>query len=190
MDFHDKLRRARRRDRTLTIAKRRRNEHLRRIHFDDTTGLTQVDCVCELANTFFAKRTAFGCGCRKRHHGRPKVSDGLCKIGAREHVLKLRRETRVLRTNARVGRDLEQRERRWPKAKRTPKPYTIEKRRVSRNGTPGAWWTELRRYRTERGRGDALAALRRSVRCYPIRLYREGEEPPYSGPMYEYREAA
>ena len=187
MDFYRKMRRAHRRDKTLVIAKRRRDEHLARNHFDATTGLTQVDCVCELSNTFFAKRTAFGCNCRKRTKGRPKVASGLCDIGAREHVLQFRRETRILRTDAITGRGFQEPEtKRWPGTKTAPRVYTLQKRRVSRKGEPGEWWTELRAYRTEQARDNALESLQKGVRCYTWPGYRT-RETEYTGPMYEFR---
>lgn len=179
MDLYQKMRRARRRDRMLVIAKRRRDEHLARMHFDATTGLTQVDCPCELSNTMFAKRSAHGCGCRKRTKGRPKVANGMCKIGARDHIIKLRQEDRQLR-----GGDYEAREIRWPSTKSGPKPYTIEKRSISRKGVPGQWWSEVKSYRTEQSREDALAALRKSVGSFGPR---HNDEDAYRGPRQEYR---
>ena len=188
MDHLTKMRRAARRDKTLVIAKRRRDEHLARNHYNETTGITNVDCACEQANTFFAKRTAHGCGCRKRRHGRPKVAEGLCKIGAREPILILRRETRSLHNDAIVGRGfIEPETKRWPKARGTPRPYTIEKRHVSRQGEPGARWTEVRAYRTEKGRDNALEAFQKGVQCYDIRNYQQGAEGVYRGPRYEFR---
>ena len=62
---------------TLTVAARRRADHLRRIHQGDVGA---VDCVCELSNTYFAKRSAYGCGCRKARKGRPRVAAGMCCI--------------------------------------------------------------------------------------------------------------
>lgn len=78
-------------------------------------------------------------------------------------------------------------ERDWPKAKKGPKRFTIEKRRIDRTGNPSQWWTELKRYRTEKDRDNALAGFRKSVRCYAIRWYQQGEEGLYTGPMDEYR---
>jgi hypothetical protein len=187
MDLYSKMRRARRLDRTLVIAKRRRDEHLARNHYDDTTGLTQVDCACELSNTMFSKRTAYGCGCRKRTKGRPKVANGLCKIGARDHIIKLRQEARQVRNDAVTGRGYEEPPtRRWAKAKTSPRMFTIDKRNISRKGVPGAWWTEVRAYRTERDRDNALATLRKTAPVYPWPGYKT-KTVEYTGPRYEFQ---
>lgn len=151
-------RRARRRQRTLDIARRRRDEHLRLTHFDDTTGLAEVDCVCELSNTYFAKRTAQGCGCSKRRKGAPKVASGMCDIGARDRIYEWRRERRKLRTEARTGRwDGEEPVRARPKAdNKPPRTFVLEKQDYDRKGN-GYGWFPYRKYRT-------LAGLRSAER--------------------------
>ena len=185
-----KEKRARRRAKTLTIAMRRRDEHLRRNHYNETTGFTEVDCVCELSNTMFSKRSAFACGCRKRLKGRPKVANGMCKIGAREHVFKFRQEARRYANDALMGRGFEEEvSRHWPmsRSKKGTKQYTIEKRRVGRDGTPDAWWQEMKRYRSAESRDEALIALQKGAYCYDIRWRQQGENADYRGPMYEWR---
>jgi hypothetical protein len=72
------------------------------------------------------------------------------------------------------------------RAKKGPKPYTIEKRRISREGDTGKWWTELKSYRTLKARDSALEALRKSARCYGWSYYRT-RTVSYTGPMDEFR---
>lgn len=73
-----------------------------------------------------------------------------------------------------------------PKAKKGPKPYTLEKRHMSRQGEPGDWWVELKAYRTEKARDSALEALRKSARAYGWPRY-GSRDTEYTGPMYEFR---
>ena len=87
-------RRARRIRLTLRIAANRRRQHLARIHGDPTGA--NVDCVCELAATYFAKRKGAGCSCRKRRKGRPKLTSGLCKMEMRVRIYRMRRVARRL----------------------------------------------------------------------------------------------
>lgn len=157
--------RARRRRLTLSVAKRRRDEHLRRFHFDATTGLTDVDCVCELADTYFAKRAALACDCRKRRKGRPKVAAGMCDIGNRARIYTWRREARAVRWTAEATEP----EWTWPRGRRGAKPYTIEEFSPRR----GTWSVNLKRYRRVGDRDQALAALRQR---YPRRVLRPGPE--------------
>ena len=96
--------RARRLRVTSTLSRKRRDEHVRRTHYDRTTGVVRPGCACELADTYFAKKSAFGCRCRKRVHGAPKRSHGICKNDRRHHVFGWRHEARALATEARVGR--------------------------------------------------------------------------------------
>lgn len=84
--------RARRRRLTWTVAGRRRAWHLFRIHGNDGS---KVDCVCELADTWFAKRPVVGCDCRKRKHGAPRCSVGMCDVGDRDRIYAWRREARA-----------------------------------------------------------------------------------------------
>jgi hypothetical protein len=86
-----KDRRARRRARSLTVSKRRRAEHVHTRGPDRPLG-------------FFAKRTAYECGCRKRQKGRPKVAAGMCCIGERDRIYDWRHEARDLRVAVLVGR--------------------------------------------------------------------------------------
>ena len=155
-----KERRAIRRRKTIVIARRRRDEHLRQIHYNETTGLIDVGCVCELANTYFAKRTA-GCGCRKRRKGNPKVAGGMCKIEERDRVYHWRRERRKLRS----GFDPDS-EHKWPRRKHGPKPYAVLKQDLRSDGTPYGPPQVERRYRTRQGMESALAGLTRSVRTW------------------------
>lgn len=73
------------------------------------------------------------------------------------------------------------------RAKKGPKPYTIDKRSIRHTGVADKGWTEMKRYRTEKARDAALQALRNSVRCYAIRFYYPGDEGLYTGPVAEYR---
>lgn len=63
---------------------------------------------------------------------------------------------------------------RRPKAKKGPKRFTIEKRRVYRDGTVSEWWVEYKRYRTAKGRDMALESFRRSDRPWWRHEYRAG----------------
>jgi len=180
-------RRAKRIRRTLTVASRRRAWHLARIHAGD---VGQVDCVCELAPTYFAKRGAVACDCRKRRKGNPRVARGMCNIGDRERIYEWRLEARLLADAVRAGRDElgEPVLREWPAAKEGPKPYTIEKRDLNRAGEPvGDWEVTQRRYRTEADRDNALHGLRANVTKYDRRTWSAGEVAPYRGPRSEFR---
>lgn len=62
-----------RRRRTFAVAARRRTDHLARVHDGDQGN---VDCICELAVWYFAKRRSLGCDCRKRKKGSPRGPGG------------------------------------------------------------------------------------------------------------------
>ncbi len=83
--------RARRRALTLAIATRRRDDHVTVVHDGQAT-----DCVCELGDTYFAKRSSRGCPCQKRRRGRPRVAGGMCKIGARGRIYLWRNQARQI----------------------------------------------------------------------------------------------
>lgn len=170
---------------TLTIAARRRADHLRRIHRDGA-----VDCVCELSRTYFSKRTSGGCDCRKRRKGRPRVASGMCCIEERERIYEWRLEGRLLREVVRSGRDAteEPDARRWPSGRSgVAKTWVVEVRAIGRDGEPRGGWNEHARYRTEAGRDSALRGFRLNVQRYQIRNYVAGEEASYIGPRKEYR---
>lgn len=160
MSFHEK-KRARRRRRTLTVAARRRAIHLRAIH---SGKVENVDCVCELADFYFAKRTSHACDCRKRRKGRPRVDCGMCHSGMRDRIYEWRQETRKLREAVVSGRDPEEvvdPNRSWPSTKRAPRVFAIEKRDLNKQGEPRTgWYTLIRRYRTSADRDNALRSLR------------------------------
>lgn len=174
---------------TLTIAARRRADHLRRVHAGDVAA---VDCVCELSNTYFAKRSSGGCDCRKRRAGRPRVAAGMCCIEERDRIYEWRLEGRLLRDVVLAGRDAteEPEARRWPAGRSgEARPWVVEARDVGRDGEPRGGWHEHARYRTEAGRDSALRGLRLNVQKYQIRNYVAGEEADYTGPRREYRVA-
>lgn len=101
MTHEDKMRRARRIHRTLVVAQRRKKRHMRQ-HFNPLTGLNDVDCVCELANTYFAK--AKDCRCSKRRKGAPRRDWGMCNVGERARIYLWRQEVTALRAEVRSGR--------------------------------------------------------------------------------------
>jgi hypothetical protein len=103
----DEPKRSRRRRATRRVALRRRSDHLTLIHGDPTGA--NVDCVCELAATYFAKIKGRGCNrCRSHRPGRPRVSGGMCKIGIRDRIYRWRRQDRELgHLLQRQGVDLE-----------------------------------------------------------------------------------
>ncbi len=80
---------------TRRVAARRRAEHLAKIHDGDVGA---VDCVCELADTYFAKRGAVTCGCRKRKRGQPRIGTGVCHglCEARNQIYRRRAQVREL----------------------------------------------------------------------------------------------
>ncbi len=89
-------RRARRIRQTRRIAAHRRSDHLALVHGDPTGQ--DVDCICELADTYFAKIKGRGCQkCSSRRKGRPKISGGMCKYGVRHRIYVLRRAARKVR---------------------------------------------------------------------------------------------
>ena len=77
-----------RRYRTLIHAQQRQRLHLSRVHLNQTP-----DCVCEQAALYFSKRRAFGCNCRKRRHGAPRLGTG-DKFDARAALYQQRRTAR------------------------------------------------------------------------------------------------
>jgi len=92
--------RARRIRLTRRVAARRRSDHLALIHGDPTGS--NVDCVCELADTYFAKIKGRGCmKCSSRRKGRPKLSGGMCKFGRRDRIYFLRRQVRQVKEMSR-----------------------------------------------------------------------------------------
>lgn len=86
--------------RSLAISKRRQKEHVARIGREGATT-----CAC-LSYNHFAKRSVFGCNCRKRSAGRPKVSVGMCDMGARQRIYTWRQEARELRVAVLMGRNI------------------------------------------------------------------------------------
>ena len=174
---------------TLTVAARRRADHLRRIHPDGV-----VDCVCELSKTYFAKRTSGGCDCRKRRRGNPRVASGMCCVEARDRIYEWRLEDRLLRDVVRSGRDAtdEPEARQWPSGKAGGvKPWVVEVRDLDRRGEPRGSWNEHARYRTEAGRDAAMRGLRLNVSRYDMRWDEVPGQalPPMGGPRKEYRAA-
>lgn len=97
--------RARRRYLTLKVAQKRRDTHLRNHHAGDAG---QVDCICELADTYFAKRS-ISCSCRKRKKGQPRFSIGICggRDGDRAYIYMRRRQKRALKRAIRLDFDPE-----------------------------------------------------------------------------------
>lgn len=49
------------------------------------------------APSAFASISPYGCNCRKRTKGRPKVAGGMCKIGRRARIITQRQEARRLK---------------------------------------------------------------------------------------------
>jgi hypothetical protein len=87
----EKERRARRRRSTSKVSNHRRKEHLHLYHREDVGDVT---CDCKTREP--GRR--LGCSCRKRHKGRPKTSNGLCKMGSRDRIYARRRQIRKLKT--------------------------------------------------------------------------------------------
>ena len=78
-----------RRDRTWRKAFGRQKVHFKVIHPDGV-----LDCPCERSVWMFDRCRAFGCDCRRRRSGRPRIAGGLCRVGARDHVYAGRRAWR------------------------------------------------------------------------------------------------
>ena len=93
-------RRRRRRALTRRVARQRRALHLARLHPDGA-----VDCPCELAGTWFARRSALGCNCRRRRRGQPRQGRGVCGIGARDAIYRDRCARRRCRDLLLAGAD-------------------------------------------------------------------------------------
>lgn len=168
--------RARRRRVSSTIAHRRRAQNRAR-----NFGSDLAPGIRETSDTYFSKKSPYGCGCRKRKKGQPKVACGMCDIGQRDRIIHWRQEARAVRE----GRF--EVERIPSSAKATPKVFLVEKQDVSRDGTPcGGWWV-YRKYRTAKGRDSAISALRKGTRKYEIRNYHAGDEGVYVGPVCVYR---
>lgn len=79
-----------RRARTLQHALRRRADHAD-VHRFDT-----LDCICEAAVFFFAKRRAHGGCCRRKRPGRPRLARGICRYHWRKPLYRERRRWRDL----------------------------------------------------------------------------------------------
>ena len=162
-------RRARRIRITLELALRRRAEHLKVVHRGDVGA---VDCACELANTYFAKRRPIGCNCRKRARGAPRRDAGMCNAGERDRIYGWRREDRECMDAVRAGRLPEEPDRVWPRGGKGPGTFALEVRDVRTwkgRKVASVWSTHHRRYRTEAGRDAALRHLThkdRGVREY------------------------
>lgn len=77
-----------RRYQALIHAQQRQRLHLSRVHPNQTP-----DCVCEQSALYFSKRRAFGCNCRKKRHGAPRVGTG-DKFDLREGIYAHRRAVR------------------------------------------------------------------------------------------------
>lgn len=77
-----------RRARTLRVSTARRRCHLRNVHGGDPS---QVDCVCELARFYFAKRKPLACDCRRPKRGRPRLDTGICHWSWRKRIYETRR---------------------------------------------------------------------------------------------------
>lgn len=97
--------RAHRREQTLKVARRRREIHLRDHHGGDPS---EVDCICELADTYFAKQS-ISCRCRKRQKGNPRAGGfGPCHPSGHMPVRYHRRaQVRYLKFVIRDGYDPE-----------------------------------------------------------------------------------
>lgn len=48
------------------------------------------------SDTCYSKDGPYECGCRRRHHGNPKVGSGLCRHDSRCHVVRFRQSNRKL----------------------------------------------------------------------------------------------
>jgi len=83
-------RRARRRRLTRQVAARRRHIHLGTVHPDG-----EVDCVCELADTYFADQFTFCKSGRKRLRGQPRLGR-CCGEGGRTRIYRWRAQRREL----------------------------------------------------------------------------------------------
>ena len=95
--------RANRRYLTRQAAIKRRKLHVKQVHDNDPN---QVDCICELSNTYFAKRS-ISCNCRKRKKGAPRSSNGLCWLGCRYTLYHRRRQVLALKRAVRLGFQLD-----------------------------------------------------------------------------------
>jgi hypothetical protein len=71
-------RRGRRRRLTRRVALRRRHAHLSLVHPEYLANPSpeNVDCVCEIAPYYFAKRPPFASAGRRRRRGQPKLGRG------------------------------------------------------------------------------------------------------------------
>jgi hypothetical protein len=105
--------REKRRDRTYRAAARAQRAHLEIVHPGGT-----VDCICERFALYFKKRKGLGCDCRKRQHGAPKISPGLCYgCGSYRPAVRDRIRWREERHHLKAGADPEG----YPHAPRLPR---------------------------------------------------------------------
>ena len=88
--------RGERRRRTANIVIRRHRQWIEwgREHWGNVPGQwKKLSCSC--------------CGCSKRQRGRPKVANGLCRIGERHYIYLARSEVRELKRLVGNGEDLD-----------------------------------------------------------------------------------
>lgn len=85
-------RRARRRRLTATVAKRRRSDLIRLWH----AGNPSPSHRASKSPYYWAKQGIGSCPCRKKHPGAPRRDRGMCDLGARNRIYRLRVSAREL----------------------------------------------------------------------------------------------
>lgn len=77
---------------TETVAQRRHSSYVTILLNGDPSGHRRA----ETSPHYWAKQGIYSCGCGKRRKNRPRISKGMCDIGARNRVYRLRAMTREL----------------------------------------------------------------------------------------------
>ena len=95
-------RHGRRRRLTETIARRRRSDFIHRCLDGDSSGHLWTT-----SPYYWAKNSTDPCRCAKRRHGVPRLGKGMCCIGERSRIYRLRAQALELKRLIRRGADLD-----------------------------------------------------------------------------------
>lgn len=96
-------RRARRIRHTRRVASRRHSDFIHRMLDGDPSSSRWA-----LKSPNYWAKTSIGCcSCRKKHHGAPRRDKGMCDIGARDRIYRLRAQARELNRLVCRGADLD-----------------------------------------------------------------------------------
>lgn len=93
-------RRGRRRRLTETVALRRRSDFIRQWYDGELPEGHRAE------NSLYYWAGTIGCSCSKRHKGAPRRDKGMCNIGGRDRIYRLRAQARELNRLVLRGEDV------------------------------------------------------------------------------------